>query len=287
MIRPGRASQFPGKSEALTKARLSQSGQEPLNKQPKGDHSAMDSHTPPRVSTAAALTTAAMAATPHNKVADTSARSVAQFEREVLPMRQTLYRHALHMCQNHHDAEDLVQETMAKAYRNFHSYESNSNLSAWLYRIQTNTYINGYRQRQRQPVHHSTDGITDHELANQARRISNGHASAEDQALGALPDSDIVEAMRCLPDQTRAVVYYADVEGLRYQEIADMMGTPLGTVSSRLQRGRRRLRRLLADGAHSRPAEDRVPKCGSARCSWVRRPSTRLLHRTPGHPAPS
>jgi RNA polymerase sigma-70 factor, ECF subfamily len=142
-----------------------------------------------------------------------------------VPLRESLYRHALHMCQNHDDAEDLVQETMVKAYRNFHSFASLSNLRAWLYRIQTNTYINAYRRMRRRPVQYSTDGITDHELATHARRTSTAHVSAEDQALAALPDTEIMAAMRSLPEQFRAVVYYADVEGFRYREIADIMGT--------------------------------------------------------------
>src|SRR5690349_11209496 len=121
----------------------------------------------------------------------------------------------------------------SKAYHNFHSFASDGNLRAWLYRIQTNTYINAYRRRQRRPLHYSTDRFTDHELATQARRTSTGHVSAEDQALAASPDTEIIAAMRSLPEQFRAVVYYADVEGFRHREIADMMGTPRGTVSSR------------------------------------------------------
>ena len=203
------------------------------------------------------------AASPHNQVADFLAEKAAQFEREVLPLRESLYRHALRMCQNHDDAEDLVQETMVKAYRNFHSFASDSNLSAWLYRIQTNTYISAYRRRRRRPVEYSADGITDHELETQARRTSTGHVSAEDQALATFPDTEIMAAMRSLPDQLRAVVYYADVEGFRYKEIADIMGTRRGTVGSRLQRGRQHLRKLLADAAHSGsaglPVRDSAP----------------------------
>ena len=108
-----------------------------------------------------------MAASPRDKVAHSPAAKAAQLEREVVPLRESLYRHALRMCQNHDDAEDLVQETMVKAYRNFHSFASDSNLTAWLYRIQTNTYINAYRRMRRRPVQHSTDSITDNELATQ------------------------------------------------------------------------------------------------------------------------
>ena len=193
------------------------------------------------------------AASPQNKVAESSAGEAAQFEREVVPLRESLYGHAFDMCQNHDDAEDLVQDTMVQAFRNFHSFASDSSLRAWLYRIQTNIYSNAYRRRRRRPVQYSMDGITDHELATQARRTSTGHVSAEDQALAALPDTEIIAAMQSLPEQCRAVVYYADVEGFRYREIADIMGTPCATVSSRLQRGRQHLRRMLADAAHRAP----------------------------------
>ena len=191
------------------------------------------------------------AATQHNNVADPPAGEKAvRFEREVMPLREPLYLHALRMCHNHADAEDLVQDTMVKAYSNFDSFLPGSNFKAWLNRIQTNTYINTYRRRRRRPVQYSTDTITDQELAAQAQRTSTRHVSAEDQALAALPDTEITAAMQSLPEQFRAVVYYADVEGFRYREIADIMGTPHATVMSRLHRGRQHLRRLLADAAH-------------------------------------
>jgi RNA polymerase sigma-70 factor, ECF subfamily len=167
-----------------------------------------------------------------------------------MPLREPLYLHALRMCHNHADAEDLVQDTMVQAYSNFDSFLPGSNFKAWLNRIQTNTYITTYRRRRRRPVQCSTDGITDQELATQARRTSTGQVSAEDQALAALPDTEIMAAMRSLPEQFRTVVYYADVEGFRHREIADIMGTPHGTVMSRLHRGRQHLRRQLADWAH-------------------------------------
>jgi RNA polymerase sigma-70 factor, ECF subfamily len=191
------------------------------------------------------------AASQHNNVADPPAREkAARFEREVMPHREPLYLHALRMCHNHADAEDLVQDTMVKAYSNFDSFLPGSNFKAWLNRIQTNTYINTYRRRGRRPVQYSTDTITDQELAGQAQRTSTQHVSAEDQALAALPDTEVMAAMQSLPEQFRAVVYYADVEGFRYREIADIMGTPHGTVTSRLHRGRQHLRRLLGDAAH-------------------------------------
>jgi RNA polymerase sigma-70 factor (ECF subfamily) len=171
----------------------------------------------------------------------------ARFERQVAPLRELLYRHALHMCHNRADAEDLVQDTMVKAYSNFHSFAPDSNIKAWLYRIQTNTYISDYRRQRRQPLQCSTDGITDRELAAHEQRTSSGLVSAEDAALAMLPDTEVMAAMQSLPEQFRAVVYYADVEGFRYREIAEIMGTPHGTVMSRLARGREHLRRLLVD----------------------------------------
>ena len=179
-----------------------------------------------------------------------AAERAARFEREVVPLREALYRHALHMSHSHYDAEDLVQDTIVKAYSSFRSFVPDSNLKAWLYRIQTNTYISAYRRRRRQPVQCSTEAITDQELAAQARRTSTGLVSAEDEALAALPDTEVMAAMQSLPEQFRAVVYYADVEGFRYREIADIMGTPLGTVMSRLARGRQLLRRLLVKAAY-------------------------------------
>ena len=211
------------------------------------------------------------AASRHNNVADPPAREkAARFEREVMPHREPLYLHALRMCHNHADAEDLVQDTMVKAYSNFDSFLPGSNFKAWLNRIQTNTYINTYRPRGRRPVQHSTDTITDQELTAQAQRASTQHVSAEDQALAALPDTEVMAAMQSLPEQFRAVVYYADVEGFRYREIADIMGTPHGTVMSRLHRGRQHLRRLLADAAHPGRCRSGPPVRDSARCTSIR-----------------
>jgi RNA polymerase sigma-70 factor, ECF subfamily len=211
------------------------------------------------------------AASQHNNVADSPVREkAARFEREVIPLREPLYLHALRMCHNHADAEDLVQDTMVKAYSNFDSFLPGSNFKAWLNRIQTNTYINTYRRRRRRPVQCSTDTITDQELATQTQRTSTRHVSAEDQALAALPDTEIVAAMQSLPEQFRAVVYYADVEGFRYREIADIMGTPHGTVMSRLHRGRQHLRRQLADAAHPGCRRTGPPVRDSARCTAIR-----------------
>jgi RNA polymerase sigma-70 factor, ECF subfamily len=187
------------------------------------------------------------AASQPNSVTEAPAgEKAARFEREVLPLRERLYLQALRMSHNHADAEDLVQDTMVKAYSNFDSFLPDSNLTAWLYRIQTNTYITTYRRRRRRPVQYSADAITDQELMAHAQRTSTRHVSAEDQVLAALPNTEVIAAMRSLPEKLRAVVYYADIEGFRYREIADIMGTPHGTVKSRLQRGRQHLRRRLA-----------------------------------------
>jgi RNA polymerase sigma-70 factor (ECF subfamily) len=173
----------------------------------------------------------------------------ARFEREVVPLRDLLYRNAFRMSKNHADAEDLVQETLMKAYAHFDSFRSGTNLKAWLLRILTNAYINGYRQKRRRPVQYSTEHLTDHYLTEaNARSAASALRSAEDHALDLLPDNDIKAAMQALPGQFREVVYYADVEGLRYKEIAALTNAPHGTVMSRLHRGRQQLRTLLSGG---------------------------------------
>jgi RNA polymerase sigma-70 factor (ECF subfamily) len=173
----------------------------------------------------------------------------ARFEREVVPLRDLLYRHAFRMSHNHADAEDLVQETVMRAYAHFDSFRSGTKLNAWLLRILTNTYINGYRQKRRQPVQCSTEHLTDQCLTEaNARSAASALRSAEDHALDLLPDNDIKAAMQALPAQFREVVYYADVEGFRYKEIAALTNAPRGTVMSRLHRGRQQLRTMLGGG---------------------------------------
>ena len=170
----------------------------------------------------------------------------ARFEQEVLPLRNILYRNAFRMSRNHADAEDLVQETMMKAYAGFHSFQRDTNMHAWLARILKNSYINGYRTKRRRPVQYSTEEVTEQRLVDTYSRSAPAQLrSAEDQALDSMQDNEIKSAMQALPEHLRNVVYYADVEGLRYQEIAAIMNTPRGTVASQLSRGRRRLRRLL------------------------------------------
>jgi RNA polymerase sigma-70 factor, ECF subfamily len=168
------------------------------------------------------------------------------FVRDITPLMGALYGQALRMTRHHADAEDLLQDTMMNAYSHLQTFRQGTNFKSWLYRIMTNTYINGYRKRRRQPAVVSTDAITDQQLATHALRTSSGLRSAEDQALEALPDKEIKAAMDALPEQFRLTVYYADVEGLQRTKIAELMGTPVGTVISRLHRGRRQLRGLLA-----------------------------------------
>ncbi|MBV7294831.1 sigma-70 family RNA polymerase sigma factor [Corynebacterium sp. TAE3-ERU12] len=182
----------------------------------------------------------------------TDEQRAARFEEQAMPLLDQLYGAALRMTRNPSDAEDLVQETYIKAFQGFHSFKPGTNLKAWMYRILTNAYINDYRKAQRRPAEFATDDITDHQIAQTASHLSTGLRSAEVEALESLPDDEIRQALEALPEENRMVVYYADVEGLPYKEIAEIMGTPIGTVMSRLHRGRKKLRESLTGVAQER-----------------------------------
>jgi len=177
------------------------------------------------------------------------AELAAIFEADAMAYVDQLYGAAMRMTRNPADAEDLVQETYTKAFAAFRSFEQGTNLRAWLFRILRNTYINAYRKAQREPLSTSADELSDPQLLEVDARSAGGARSAETEALERLGDTEIIEAMQALPEDFRTAVYLADVEGFSYKEIAEIMETPVGTVMSRVHRGRKSLRSLLAQYA--------------------------------------
>ena len=168
------------------------------------------------------------------------------FAEQAIPLIDQLFGAALGMTRNRADAEDLVQETFMKAYTKFHQYQQGTNIKAWLYRILTNTYITHYRKAQRSPKRSGGEEVEDWQLAAAASHDEKGLVSAEAEALDNIPSSELRTALESLSEDQRVVVLLSDVEGFAYKEIADMLDIPIGTVMSRLHRGRRNLREGLS-----------------------------------------
>ena len=183
---------------------------------------------------------------------ETLAQRKARFEKDALIFTSQLYGAALRYTKNPHDAQDLVQDTYAKAFTSFHQFEPGTNLKAWLYRILTTTFINNYRKDQRRPLQSNAGEVEDWQLYESASHTSDQGKSAEDEVLEGIADLDIKNALAQMPEEFRMAVYLADVEGFSYKEIADIVGVPTGTVMSRLHRGRKLLRESLADYAKNR-----------------------------------
>lgn len=185
------------------------------------------------------------------------------FEEQAMPFIDQLYGAAMRMTRNPSDAQDLVQETFVKAFSAFKQFEQGTNLKAWLYRILTNTFINTYRKKQREPYQGTIDDLEDWQLGGAESTTASSSRSAEAEAIDHLPDTAVKEALQAIPEDFRLAVYFADVEGFSYQEIAEIMKTPIGTVMSRLHRGRRLLRDMLTGYAAERGfGTEKAPAAG-------------------------
>lgn len=193
-------------------------------------------------------------------VALSAAEASQQFEAQALPFMDQLYGAAMRMTRNPADAADLVQETFVKAFGSWKTFTQGTNLKAWLYRILTNSYINSYRKKQREPYQGTIDELEDWQLGGAESTTASSSRSAEAEAIDRMPDSTVKAALQSIPEDFRLAVYLADVEGFSYQEIADIMKTPIGTVMSRLHRGRRLLRDLLSDYAVERGIDTSTPR---------------------------
>lgn len=172
-----------------------------------------------------------------------------RFTEEALPMLDQMYGAAMKMTRNPQEAQDLLQDTFLKAYQAFGRFSEGTNLKAWLYRIMTNTYINTYRKKQREPHLGAVDDLEDWQLGGAESTTATSSRSAEAEAIDRTPDSVVTDALNALPEDFRLAVYLADVEGFSYQEIADIAEVPIGTVMSRLSRGRAKLRKALGEYA--------------------------------------
>ena len=180
------------------------------------------------------------------------AELASRFEADAMVYLDQLYGAALRLTKNPTEAEDLVQDTYLKAFASFHQFQAGTNLRAWLFRILTNTFITAYRKKKRDPYKGGSDELEDWQLTRASTDATEGLRSAEVEALAAITDSEVVDAMTSLPEEFRLAVYLSDVEGFAYKEIAEIMETPVGTVMSRLHRGRKLLREKLADYAAER-----------------------------------
>jgi RNA polymerase sigma-70 factor (ECF subfamily) len=178
----------------------------------------------------------------------------ANFERDAMQYARQLYSAAMRMTRDRTDAEDLVQETYLKAYRAYGSFEEGTNLKAWLYRILTNTYINQYRKESRRPSEVDLGAVEDLYLYRRmgSEETAEASRSTEDRVLDGLVESDIKRAVESLPENFRIPVLLADLEGFSYKEIAEILDIPIGTVMSRLHRGRKAMQKVLWDYAQSR-----------------------------------
>jgi RNA polymerase sigma-70 factor (ECF subfamily) len=183
---------------------------------------------------------------------ESDAELAARFVRDAVPVLDQLHGGAWRLTRNTADAEDLVQDTMLKAYSQFRSFHEGTHLAGWLFRIMYNTWINNYRKSRHRPAQELSAEITDWQQVAQLRHVPAGCRSAEVQALEALPDRQITQALEALPEILRVTLYYADVGGYRYREIAQIMDVPIGTVMSRLHSARRRLRASLVELGHDR-----------------------------------
>jgi RNA polymerase sigma-70 factor, ECF subfamily len=181
------------------------------------------------------------------------------FEKDAMEFAPQLYSAALRMTRNPADAEDIVQETYLKAYRAYDTFTEGTNLKAWLYRILTNTYINKYRKEQRRPSEVELGELQDLYLYKRMGEQSGAAQSAEEDMLDEFVDEDIIEALESLPENFRMPVLLADVEGFSYKEIADILDVPIGTVMSRLHRGRKALQRKLWNVAEARGLTGTAP----------------------------